>query len=314
MGLFDGIHGWHARTPPADRVAIEWDADATRTLHALGVPVIRADVAAYPAEVFAGRVEGITASPPCQSFSSAGKRGGLSDPRGQLVFEPLRWALAVRPRWLACEQVPEVLGIWRDMAHDLEALGYRCWSGVLSAERYGVPQTRSRAILMASLDRVPTPPAPTHQEYVAGRPAMAQPAGMFHDGELPWVSMAEALGWPAGRTVDRRQTGAPVLSCDDAPCPTMTTAVMGKGVWSFGRPATTLTTDARGCPPPGHHDAKVSASQWGEGAIRLTVAEALVLQSFPADYPVQGTKTAAFRQVGNAIPPLLAARILEAVR
>lgn len=53
----------------------------------------------------------------------------------------------------------------------------------------------------------------------------------------------------------------------------------------------------------------------GENAIRVTIEEAATLQSFPDDYPWQeaGTRTAAFQCIGNAVPPLMARGVLEAV-
>lgn len=99
----------------------------------------------------------------------------------------MRWARVIRPRWVALEQVPEVLGYWRWMVRELTALGYSAWCGILNAADYGVPQVRRRAILLASLDRKAAPPAPTHSK--TGSPEM------FGPGRLPWVTMAEALGW-----------------------------------------------------------------------------------------------------------------------
>jgi len=51
----------------------------------------------------------------------------------------------------------------------------------------------------------------------------------------------------------------------------------------------------------------------GTDAIRLTIRDALILQGFPPDYPVQGTRTAQFRQVGDAVPPPLAAAVIAAL-
>lgn len=65
----------------------------------------------------------------------------------------------------------------------------------------------------------------------------------------------------------------------------------------------------RGSRSPAITTSNVSGSQQAN-AIRVSVEEALVLQSFPADYPVQGGKGKAFEQVGNAIPPLLAWHVL----
>ena len=84
--------------------------------------------------------------------------------------------------------------------------------------------------------------------------------------------------------------------------------------WVFDRPTATIAGDPRAFPPGGHiaHDGRDNTAMTGrsENAIRLTLAEGLTLQGFPPDWPVQGTKTAQWTQVGNAVPPPLARAVL----
>lgn len=313
-----------------------------------------------------------------------------------LVLEPARWIMGMPSlRWIALEQVPQVLPLWDVYAECLREQGWSVWTGVLNAADYGVPQTRRRAILIASRDRKVTRPEPTHAETPLPT--------LF--GELArWVTMADALAWGEGlvgfaRRADggeatseappsplrwsprRRAVGrAPTVtnqrtpgSADyyerttDQPAPTLTT---NTGLWNFreGEPAKKATAEGRhdvkpGERPPvfvasnqanaarrgidepaptvlfghrsndvrwintrpattvaadpriaklGHRDREGGERQHTD-SIRVTVQEAAILQSFPADYPWQGSRTKQYEQVGNAIPPLLAAHVLAAL-
>ena len=116
---------------------------------------------------------------------------GCRDERSLLTVEPLRWALSLRPRWVALEQVPPVLELFSLFAELLGSHGYRSAVGLLSAERYGVPQARKRAFLIASLDGEVELPEPTHRSFNPRRHDVPEA-----ERHLPgWVSMAKALGW-----------------------------------------------------------------------------------------------------------------------
>lgn len=188
-------------------LGVETNEWARATSRAAGHACLAEDVAALDPLTFSP-VWGLIGSPPCQAYSSAGKGLGrqdkphviacahelaagngtrsdrlaeCADARSLLTVEPLRYPL---------EQVPAVLELWSLFAGLLSAHGYQTATGILSAERYGVPQTRKRAFLIASLDASLELPPPTHRSYNPRR-------GEIPDEELalkPWLSMAEALG------------------------------------------------------------------------------------------------------------------------
>lgn len=166
-------------------------------------------------------------SPPCQTFSLAGSGSGRKaldeviglidsrayldvdllhefgerhDPRTALVLAPLVRIVNDVPTYVVLEQVPPVLPVWERYAVELRKWGYSVWVGILNAEQYGVPQTRKRAVLIARADGIEAaPPKPTHSRYYPTNPAR------LDEGVLPWVSMAQALGWgEAGSSIAAR--------------------------------------------------------------------------------------------------------------
>lgn len=309
LDLFCGARGWEALSRDlVDAVGVELDVNACATSRAAGFETVCADVAALePGDVVAGPVRLLLSSPPCQTFSAtgsgagrlaldvvleavesigagrwpAGLLGSTGDPRTGLVVEPLRYALALRPEAIVWEQVPSVLAVWEAAASVLRAAGYGVAVGVLSAERYGVPQTRRRAVLVASRVREVALPRPGFSRYDTWYPQR------LDAGVEKWVSMAEAFGVDDGFVVvSNYSTGG------DA-------AV--RGVRAGGQPAATVTSKFDGCRVVRGGDSRP-----------LSSVEAARLQSFPEAYPFAGYQVHQRVQIGNAVPPLLGRRLIEA--
>lgn len=288
---------------------IEWDEDACVTRERAGLHTKQGDVrlskpADYPKARF------LSGGPPCQTYTVAGQGTGrraleqvlsfvdaiadgkdvtenlaqLEDERTGLVLEPLRWALdaGVPYEAIILEQVPAVLPVWQAYARVLEGRGYNVDCGILHTEDFGVPQTRRRAILIARRDGEAKLPQPTHRRY---RKGMARGEG---DPRLrQWKTMGEALGWSEKFTVvSNYGTGGDPKD---------------RGRRESTQPAFTVT-------------GKVSRNRV-EGrpkgmSDRFSDYEAGKLQTFPPDYPWSGRGIA--QQIGNAIPPRLAAHVLAA--
>lgn len=314
IDLFAGPGGWDvaARSLGFETLGIEWDRAAAATREAAGLRTLVADIRALDPMAYRG-AHGLIASPPCTDFSVAGLRRGVDGPTGKLVEQALIWATALRPEWIAFEQVPPVLAIWKEYASALAGLGYHVWAGLLRAEQYGVPQTRRRAVLMAHRSRQVGPPAPTHSAFHPLSP------GQFDLGVQPWISMAQALGWgmtkrPAGTVVGAPpgpKSGQRPLDGGSGAREVYRRAVRS-GEWVSMRPSTTIVGSYRPeiVAAPGWRKAGDGPRQTTEGSVVITVQDAGVLQSFPPDYPWSGPIGKQFQQVGNAIPPLLARAIL----
>ena len=103
-----------------------------------------------------GTIDLLAGGTPCQSFSVAGKRAGLDDPRGNLTIEFARLADRLRPTWLVWENVPGVLSIddgrtFGAFLGMLVQLGYGLTWRVLDAQFFGVPQRRRRVFVVGHL-------------------------------------------------------------------------------------------------------------------------------------------------------------------
>ena len=220
VDLFAGAGGWDEGLRELGYAAVGIDNDrwACATARAAGHERIEADIAALDPQDFAP-VWGLIGSPPCQAYSNAGKGLGrfdkqqviacahelaaghdtraehlaaCRDPRSLLTVEPLRWAVALRPRWVALEQVParpRALVPVRRPARLPRLRGDRRGAERRAVRRAADPQARLPGRLARRPGRAARPD-----------PSLLQPAPPDEIREeerdlLPWVSMADALGW-----------------------------------------------------------------------------------------------------------------------
>ncbi len=225
---------------------------------------------------------------PCQGFSVANTKRHVGDQRNELYRQLIRIIQAKKPKFFLAENVKGItsLGqgqVFKMILGDFEKIGYRVKHKILNAADYGVPQTRLRVFIVGvrgDVDFEYDYPNATHDR--AGK------------GGLPsWVSVSDAL--------------------EDIPDPDLPNSLpnhvyskyklafngyIGHRALDPNKPAPTVTArgDSRG---------GVVILPHPNARRRMSGRELATVQSFPLDYEFMGNNSSVYRQIGNAVPPLL---------
>lgn len=279
-----------------ERLAVELDGHAAATFRANfpAVPLVQGDVADLTVEacldhagLAPGDLDVLDGSPPCQGFSTGGKRV-LDDPRNALFTEYVRLLRGLRPKAFVIENVAGLVRgkmrlVFVEMIGELKASGYVVSARLLNAMYFGVPQSRPRLIVVGvrtDLGVGPSHPRPT------GWP----------------ISVREALRDVADEAVPELTPKYRALAPHVRPGQCAADVDRGKGFQNlirlrYDRPSPTLTRmnpgNGRGTPlHPLHHRS-------------LSVTEAKRLCSFPDPFVIaDGQFQARWGVLGNAVPPL----------
>jgi DNA (cytosine-5)-methyltransferase 1 len=255
-----------------------------------------ADVREIRGSDYAG-VDLLAGGVPCPPFSIAGRQLGHDDER-DLFCEVIRLAAECHPKSILVENVrgfaDSKFAGYRDwLFRQLEELGFAVAFKVLDAANYGVPQRRARSFLVG-LDREHARgfswPVPSHSAPTVARAIGDLMSSRGWKGAEEWSKRAQMLA--PTLVGGSKKHGGPDLGPTRAKKQWALLGVDGHGV-ADEAPGRELPTDA---------------------APRLTVRMAARLQCFPDDWEFCGRKTAAYRQVGNALPPPLAAAVGREVK
>ena len=274
------------------RALVELDQHACKTLHHNRPEwnVIRADLNSFDATAYHG-VDLVCGGLPCPPFSKAGKQLGKDDERN-LFPAAIRIIRETAPRAVMIENVRGILdavfGDYLDYIKDeLGALGYDTQWKLLNASDFGVCQLRPRVVFVALKKSL----AP---DFIWPLPLAQKPRPL---GELLHDLMA-AAGWRgADLWRDRASEIAPTLvggshkhgGPDLGP-------TRAKRAWEA------LSVDGKGI-------ANAPPAEDFIGLPRLTLRMAARVQGFPDSWEFAGGKTHAYRQIGNAFPPPVAAAV-----
>ncbi|GJD90943.1 putative BsuMI modification methylase subunit YdiO [Methylobacterium hispanicum] len=279
-----------------------------------------------------GRLDVLSACPPCTDFSRAKPANHLVDGRrNDLVGRVGDFVAYFRPRHLVMENAREfLLGAFRHhsdrLTERLRALGYGVATEVPTLTAYGLPQLRERALLVASRVAEPMTPADLWIGYepaqaattvrsALGRLAAARasmPADAMDRSPAMGAEVRARLGAvprDGGSWTDLVRTKPELLTpgmAAKAAADLLNHHPDAYGRMAWSRPAPTIMRES---------------SHLGNGRYAhpemdrlLTVREMAALQGFPFDYRFLGALKNSYRQIGDAVPPIVSFQIAACIR
>lgn len=274
---------------------------------------------------YKGKVDIIVGGPPCQGFSIAGHRL-KDDPRNSLYKAFVDFVEYYKPKVFLLENVPNLLamdgGSIRDgIVKDFEELGYTVVYKKLLASDYGVPQARRRVVFVGVLEGDAFQfPEPTHNNPVSSKDAISDLSEQTLDEGAEYTTEPHSEYQSLMRknskgvynhvaTVHTDQTRKIIALVPDGG----NYKNLPKELWdtrkvniawtriNSGKPSMTIDT--------GHnHHFHYSFNRVP------TARESARLQSFPDNFVFLGGKTSQLKQIGNAVPPLMAKRLAEEIK
>ncbi len=252
---------------------------------------------------------GIIGGPPCQSFSILGSRGATQDPRGALVFDYMKIIRDLQPEFFLFENVPGLKTVngGRDWQEILETFAketkFKLFHTQLNSVSFGVPQKRERVFLVGFKNH--------SVRFEWPRITHTPDNYLGSDRFEPAVTVAEAFELLKGSfNHEKRAHGERVSSRYSKIQPGSRDRVDHTDRIALGKPSgTVLVGSGGGGGRPFIHPVEHR---------HITVREAARLQSFPDWWHFSGGTTKQYRQVGNAVPPMMAKtvaiQILKALR
>jgi DNA (cytosine-5)-methyltransferase 1 len=232
---------------------------------------------------------------PCQGFSVANMKRNVSDIRNQLYREMVRVIHDKQPKFFIGENVKGIASLGGGAAlekiiTDFGKAGYNVNWKVVNAADYGVPQKRMRLIIFGIrkdlvLSGTFFPPEPTHANAELAKALKLK----------PWLTVGEALAhFPDPDTIN----GKRIPNHEASQYKLRFNGHLGHRFIDPDQPAPTVTGrgDEKGGVVVLHHP---------NNNRRMTARELAAVQSFPDNFVFSGAKTSAYRQIANAVPPLL---------